>query len=75
MNIDWLEPVIKERSEVISENVLSSSDSYANIMKLLESNRSELPGEFLYEIESLIINHTREVVHLSFRSGVDEALF
>ncbi|WFR64225.1 hypothetical protein P9222_08635 [Paenibacillus amylolyticus] len=75
MRIDWLEPVIQERTETISESILDDSESYSSIMTLLKSKQAHLSSEFLLELETLIINHTRDVVYLSYKSGVDEALF
>lgn len=75
MNIDWLEPVIKERTEVLCQDFFDNGESHRLIMELLESKRNELSSEFLLELESLVISHTREIVYCSYRSGVDESLF
>ncbi|MDN8590907.1 hypothetical protein Q0V21_19295 [Paenibacillus sp. 11B] len=75
MNIQWLEPVIKTRSEEIADSILSSDGSSHDILLELIAKRDQMSvDEFNFELENLLIVHTKAIVERSYRVGVQEAL-
>lgn len=71
----WLEPVIQQRSEEISDYKLNNESKYYQELLRILNRKSEMnDAEFNYEIENLFITHTKSVIEYTYRLGVMETL-
>lgn len=67
---DWIEPVIEKRVHEISDVILDEGPYMIKINEIIYSGG--LTQDIAFEIENLLLQHTKEAVKKSYSLGLEE---